>query len=113
MKDAGIVILAGTDVAVSTLVPGFSLHDELELLISGGGLTPAEALAAATINPAKVLGLEQTSGTIAVGKFADLVLLDHDPLTDIRATRSIRAVLANGRFYDRVMLDQRLESARR
>ncbi len=113
MKDAGIVILAGTDVAVSTLVPGFSLHDELELLVSGGGLTPAEALAAATINPAKVLGLDQSSGTIAVGKLADLVLLDHDPLADIRATRSIRAVMANGRFYDRTMLDQRLEASRR
>ena len=111
MADNGVVILAGTDVAVITLVPGFSLHDELELLVVGGGLTPAEALAAATINPAKVLGIADRTGRVAAGQWADLVLLDADPLHDIRATRGIRAVVAAGRYLDRAALDRTLESA--
>ena len=111
MADNGVLILAGTDVAVITLVPGFSLHDELELLVVGGGLTPSEALAAATINPAKVLGVAERTGRVAAGQWADLVLLDADPLRDIRATRGIRAVIAAGRYLDRGALDRTLESA--
>ena len=112
MADLGVTILAGTDVAVITLVPGFSLHEELELLVAGGGLTPREALAAATLNPARVLGLTDRTDLIAATLPADLVLLDRDPLADIRATRSVRAVVAGGRYYDRAALDRLLASAR-
>lgn len=112
MTDLGVTILAGTDVAGPTLVPGFSLHDELELLVTGGRLTPREALAAATINPARVLGLPNPANLIAPNQPADLVLLDRDPLIDIRATRSVRAVAAAGRLYDRPALDRLLDSAR-
>jgi imidazolonepropionase-like amidohydrolase len=103
--DLGVTLLAGTDLGVITLVPGFALHDELELLVEAG-LTPREALAAATINPARVMGLSGTMGAIAPGQVADLLLLDANPLEDIRATRTIRGVMANGRWYDRAALDR-------
>lgn len=106
--DLGVTLLAGTDLAVITLVPGFALHDELELLVDAG-LTPREALAAATINPARVMGLSGSMGAIAPGQAADLLLLDANPLEDIRATRAIRGVMANGRWYDRAALDRLLK----
>lgn len=105
--DLGVTILAGTDLGVVTLVPGFALHDELELLVAAG-LSPRQALAAATINPAKVMRLGAAMGAIAPGQVADLVLLDANPLEDIRATRAIRGVIANGRWYDRAALDRML-----
>jgi hypothetical protein len=105
--DLGVTLLAGTDLGVVTLVPGFALHDELELLVEAG-LTPREALAAATVNPARVMGLSGTMGAIAPGQVADLLLLDANPLQDIRATRAIRGVMANGRWYDRAALDRML-----
>src|SRR5690349_1348830 len=86
MQKAGVPILAGTDTGNPFCFPGFSLHDELALLVIAG-LTPVEALRAATINPAKFLGIEDKAGTIAPGKLADLVLLDANPLTDIRNTQ--------------------------
>lgn len=105
--DLGVTLLAGTDLGVITLVPGFALHDELELLVDAG-LTPREALAAATINPARGMGLSGNMGMIAPGQAADLLLLDANPLEDIRATRAISAVMANGRWYDRATLDRML-----
>lgn len=111
MADLGVTILAGTDAAVTTLVPGFSLHDELELLVTGGGLTPREALAAATVNPARVLRLETSSGAVAPGTAADLLILDADPTIDIKATRAIHAVIAAGRLYDRSARDRLLAAA--
>jgi imidazolonepropionase-like amidohydrolase len=89
------------------VVPGFSLHDELELLVAAG-LTPREALAAATRLPAVWLGVDQERGTIEVGKAADLVLLDADPLADIANTRRIHGVMLNGRWLDRATLDAML-----
>jgi imidazolonepropionase-like amidohydrolase len=86
---------------------GFSLHWELELLV-GAGLTPYDALVAATRDPAEFLGRED-AGTIAVGKRADLVVLDGNPLDDIRNTRHIRGVVAGGRWFDRTVLDAMLE----
>ena len=80
--------------------PGFSLHEELELLVRSG-LTPLEALRTATYNPADYLGALDSLGTVSPGKVADLVLLDADPLLDIRNTRRISAVIANGRLFDR------------
>lgn len=99
MRRAGVQILAGSD-APSPHVPyGFGLHDELELLVEAG-LTPLEALQAATINPALFLGQTEELGTVEVGKLADLVLLDANPLEDIAATQRIRAVVVNGRLLD-------------
>jgi len=110
MKQAGVLFLAGTDTGNPFCFPGFSLHDELALLVIAG-LTPTEALRAATINPAKFLGADQELGTIAPGKLADLVLLDANPLEDIRNTQRIAAVISNGRFYDRKALDKMLTQA--
>jgi imidazolonepropionase-like amidohydrolase len=89
------------------LVPGQSLHEELALLVEAG-LTPLEALRTATVNPARVLGMADSLGTIEADKLADLVLLDANPLADITNTRRIRAVVANGRLYRRVDLDRLL-----
>jgi imidazolonepropionase-like amidohydrolase len=91
---AGVTIVAGTD----QTVPGHSLHRELELYVQAG-FTPLEALQAATIVPARVLGLDKQVGTIEAGKRADLLIVDGDPLADIRALRKIRVVVAAGVAY--------------
>jgi imidazolonepropionase-like amidohydrolase len=92
------------------LVPGLSLHEELALLVEAG-LTPLEAVRTATVNPAKVLGMADSLGTIEADKLADLVLLDANPLADIANTWRIRAVVANGRLYRRADLDRLLAEA--
>jgi imidazolonepropionase-like amidohydrolase len=97
---AGVRILAGTDY----IVAGADLHRELEQLVAAG-LSPAEALKTATLNPALYFGLEREYGSIAPGKVADLLLLGADPLHDIRNTQRIRAVVFNGNLYDRRALD--------
>jgi imidazolonepropionase-like amidohydrolase len=107
MHQAGVPFLAGTDLGNAYLFPGFSLHDELELLVQAG-LTPKEALQTATINPARFLGLEEHIGTVQKGKMADLVLLDADPLADIRNTTKIHAVIFHGRSLDKAKLDAML-----
>jgi imidazolonepropionase-like amidohydrolase len=107
MKMAGVPILAGTDTAAGVRVyPGFSLHEELELLVQAG-LTPMEALQAATRNAGEYLGLADT-GTIEKGKRADLVLLDANPLADIKNTRKIQGVVLAGRYFSRADLDHLL-----
>ncbi len=105
LHEAGVVLLAATDVGIPMLVPGLSLHEELGLLVEAG-LTPLEALQTATVNPARVLGMADSSGTIEAGKLADLVVLDANPLADITNTQRIRAVVANGRLYRRADLDR-------
>jgi len=110
MQRAGVEILAGTDTLNPYCYPGFSLHDELGLLVQSG-LTPMEALQAATFNAARFMGREKELGTIEPGRLADLVLLDADPLQDIHNTTKIRAVFANGRLYDRTALDKFLREA--
>lgn len=98
---AGVPFLAGTDSVPGVYVfPGFSLHDELGLLVKAG-FTPLEALQAATTNPARYLSLSDRLGRVKQGYLADLVLLDASPLDDIANTRRIHAVLANGRFFSR------------
>jgi imidazolonepropionase-like amidohydrolase len=107
MNRAGVPILAGTDTAAGVRVyPGFSLHDELELLVRAG-LTPMEALQAATLNAGKYLDLADT-GTVEKGKRADLVLLDSNPLVDIKNTRTIQSVVLAGRYFSRTDLDHLL-----
>jgi hypothetical protein len=110
MRRAGVEFLAGTDVCNPYCFPGFSLHEELARLVAAG-LTPMEALQAATINPARYLGKDREMGSILPGKLSDLVLLDADPLEDIHNTTKIRAVFANGRVYDRASLDKFLQNA--
>lgn len=107
MHRAGVGLLAGTDAPSLHCYPGFGLHDELELMVEAG-LTPMQALQTATLNPARYLGKEQDLGTVGVGKLADLVLLDANPLVDIRNTRQINAVVINGRLLDRAKLDHML-----
>jgi imidazolonepropionase-like amidohydrolase len=92
LNRSGVRLLAGTDLAASILYPGFSPHDDLALLVEAG-LTPMQALQTATRNPAQMLRRNDL-GTIAAGKLADLVLLDADPLADIRNTQKIRAVVS-------------------
>jgi imidazolonepropionase-like amidohydrolase len=97
MRKAGVKFLAGTDTPNPYCFPGFSLHDELELLVKAG-LKPMEALQSATRNPAEYLGKLATQGTVAKGKIANLVLLDANPLADIRNTRKIAAVVLRGKL---------------
>jgi hypothetical protein len=99
LNKAGVKLLAGTDAPRAFIYPGFSLHEELALLVRSG-LTPLEALRTATYNPAEYLGSLDSLGTIDQGKIADLVLLDADPLRDIHNTTRISAVIANGRVFD-------------
>jgi len=101
---AGVPLLAGTDAGALFTYPGSSLHDELVQLVRAG-LTPAAALRAATLDPARFLGAADSMGTVAAGKVADLVLLDADPLADIRNTQRIAAVVLRGRRLDRAALD--------
>ena len=95
LHKAGVTIVAGTDQAV----PGHSLHRELELYVDAG-FTPLEAIQAATIVPARVMKQDKELGTIEVGKRADFILVDGDPLADIRALRRIQVVVASGKAYD-------------
>ncbi|MEA2552464.1 MAG: hypothetical protein QOJ65_640, partial [Fimbriimonadaceae bacterium] len=105
MQKAGVPILAGTDVMNPYCFPGFSLHDEL-VWLTKAGLKPGEALRAATINPAIYLGIEKDFGTAERGKVADLVLLDANPLLDIRNTTKIGAVFVRGKLLRREDLDK-------
>jgi len=95
MQRAGVGILTGTDAPLRNSPPGFGLHEELWMLVQGG-LSPAQVLRAATSDAARFLGVQDSLGSIAPGKLADVVLLDANPLADIRNTRRIRAVIANG-----------------
>jgi len=104
MHRAGVKFLAGTDTALPSVYPGFSVHEEMELFVKAG-MTPMEALQTATSNPAKFLNMDRDLGTIQKGKIADLVLLDANPLDNINNTQSINAVVVNGRLLDRKALD--------
>ncbi|MEX0342616.1 MAG: amidohydrolase family protein [Erythrobacter sp.] len=109
--DAGVKIMAGTDANDTMIVPGASLHDELGFLVRAG-LTPMEALQAATSVPADYLGRTRDFGGISTGKIADLVLLDDDPTLDIANTRKIAAVIQGGVVRDRTALDALLAGVR-
>jgi imidazolonepropionase-like amidohydrolase len=104
MQRSGVGLLAGTDTGDDYVLPGFAVHGELELMVRAG-LTPAQALRTATINPARYFGIEAQTGSIAAGKRADLVLLNANPLEDIRNTRRIAQVVVRGRILDRRRLD--------
>jgi imidazolonepropionase-like amidohydrolase len=91
---AGIPIVAGTD----QTVPGHSLHREIELYVQAG-FTPMEAIQAASLIPARVMGLEKEAGTVEAGKRADVIVIDGDPLADIRNTRNVEFTIAKGKMY--------------
>jgi imidazolonepropionase-like amidohydrolase len=107
MHGVGVQFLAGTDNPGAYTFPGFSLHDELALFVEAG-LTPLQALQTATLLPARYLNATDSMGHVAAGKVADLVLLDANPLRDIKNTRRINAVVANGRYFDQAALDRLL-----
>ncbi|HEY2461127.1 MAG TPA: amidohydrolase family protein [Candidatus Acidoferrum sp.] len=108
---AGIPLLVGSDSLDPFVIPGDSLHQELSELVRAG-LTPAEALQAATRGAAQFLGREKDFGSIEKGKRADLVLLAANPLENIANTRKIDAVIRNGKYLDRVALDKLLDDAK-
>jgi imidazolonepropionase-like amidohydrolase len=110
MRKAGNYILAGTDSPDPHVMPGFSLHDELELLVESG-FTPFQALQSATFYPALFFAQLNHYGVVETTRQADLVLLDGDPLKDIRNTRKISAVVMDGRYYSRAILDRMLGQA--
>ncbi|HWL39093.1 MAG TPA: amidohydrolase family protein, partial [Gemmatimonadaceae bacterium] len=112
LHELGVEILAGTDAGSVLVYPGFALHEELRLLVEDAGLSPRAALWSATIGPARFARLENQLGTIVPAKAADIVLLDADPLADIRNTRRIWAVVQGGRFFSRADLDALLRQVR-
>lgn len=114
LQASGVTILAGTDAGFlnSFNYPGIALHDELMLFVRYG-LTPLQALQAATINGARFLGKSDTHGSLAVGKAADLVLLEADPLGDIAAVQRIDTVILRGVVHDRRALDAMLADVRK
>lgn len=101
---AGVPIIAGTDAPIAYLTPGASLHEELNMLVDAG-LTPMQALAAATVEPARFLGLEGEMGAIGSDYRADVVLLNANPLEDISNTLAIEAVIKGGLLLERAELD--------
>jgi len=106
-NDAGVPIVAGTDSGIPVVIPGFSLHDELELMVEAG-MTNEETLISATRLPAEWLGIDKEVGTVETGKYADLVLLDKNPLEDIKNTRTINGVFVNGIWVSKEKLDAML-----
>jgi len=106
--EAGGLLINGTD-SPGAALPGWSLHQEMELFVEAG-LTPMEALLATTLNNAKVLGKEDELGTIEAGKYADLIILDADPLLDISNTQEIHLVIKGGLvLFPDVLLEENLE----
>ncbi|HEU5165235.1 MAG TPA: amidohydrolase family protein, partial [Chitinophagaceae bacterium] len=111
MHNAGVGILAGTDAGAIFSIPGFNLHRELQALVDAG-LSNLDALRSATINPAKFLGREKDLGSVDQGKIADLVLLDANPLENIGNTKTIYAVIVNGKLLQRNDLDALLNQVK-
>jgi len=108
MARSGVKIMTGTDTPNAYVIAGFSIHEELKLMVEGG-MTPMQALMSATKSPAGFLGELALRGTIEPGKAADLVMLDADPLNDITNTTRINAVIQKGKLLTRADLDQILE----
>lgn len=106
---AGVPVMLGTDASDSFVFPGFSAHDELGELVRAG-LSPAEALRAATLSGATYLARTADFGTVQAGRYADLLLLDANPLADIANSRRIHAVVMGGRLFERATLDSLLAS---
>jgi len=109
LYESGANLMSGTDANSPIIVPGFSLHDELETMVDVG-MPPYEVLKTSTLNPAVYLGESDEFGTVEEGKRADLVLLDESPLDDITNTKKISAVVAQGTYFGRDDLDTMLDA---
>lgn len=108
LHQAGVPLLLGTDSGIMAVVPGFSIHDELRILVENG-FSPYEAISAGTVNAAEVIEAmvgDGNFGTIEVGKWADLILVKNNPLEDVANIEDIRGVMAAGRWYSEDELDQ-------
>jgi imidazolonepropionase-like amidohydrolase len=102
----GIPMMAGTDTPIGFLTPGLSLHEEL-VVMTEAGISPSDALKAATVNPAKYFNLENELGSIKETYWADLLILDANPLEDIRNTQKIFGVIKQGRYYNQELLAEK------
>ncbi len=111
MNEKGVKFLAGTDFPNPYVFPGFSLHDELSLMVKGG-MPTLDALRSATINPAIFMNKKADFGSVEVGKMASLVLLNKNPLENIENTKTIETVIVRGKVYSRKALDLMLEQAK-
>ena len=107
LHDNDVSLLAGTDCGVSYVIPGFSIHDELKLFVKAG-LSNADAIKTATLNPAKYFNLSGSNGQATTGMNANLLLLDANPLDDISNTKKIYGVIRNGKYLNRNYLDKLL-----
>jgi cytosine/adenosine deaminase-related metal-dependent hydrolase len=105
IHQANIDIMAGTDCPIYYLTPGYSLHQELVMLVKAG-LSPLDVLKSATLNPARYFNLENELGSIKEEFWADLVILDANPLENINNTKRINAVVKQGKYFSRMDLDQ-------
>ena len=112
LRREGVPMLAGTDAPIPGVVPGFSLHDELKLLV-GAGLTPYDALRTATANPAEFLGRPGEFGTLSVGVRADLLLLEANPLTDVSNAARRAGVMVRGQWHAQAELEAMLDDLAR
>lgn len=108
--ESGMDIIAGTDAGFlnSFIYPGFALHEELQIFVDGG-LTPLQALQASVVNGPKYFGLSDRYGSVEEGKVADLLILDHNPILDIGATREIHSLVKGNKLFSRAQLDHILE----
>lgn len=107
----GVQMLAGTDLGVILVYPGSGLHEELIMMVENLGMSPAQALKTATLNPAKFFNMDNKLGTIKVQNHADMVVLNSNPLIDIHNTQQINAVILNGKYMNRKSLDRLLAKA--
>jgi imidazolonepropionase-like amidohydrolase len=108
LNDKGANIVSGTDTGNPYVIAGFSLHDEFQLM-QESGLTPFQVLLTTTVKPAEMLGIEEHAGTIELGKNADLVLLNKNPLIDIQNTRSIEGVMTKGMWLSKMKIQEMLD----
>ena len=111
MNEKGVKFIAGTDFPNPYVFPGFSLHDELSLMVKGG-MPTLDALRSATINPAIFMNKKADFGSVEVGKLASLVVLNKNPLENIENTKTIESVIVRGKVYNRKALDLMLEQAK-
>ena len=111
MNEKGVKFIAGTDFPNPYVFPGFSLHDELSLMVKGG-MPALDALRSATINPAIFMNKKADFGSVEVGKLASLVLLNKNPLENVENTKTIETVIVRGKVYNRKALDLMMEQAK-